>query len=77
MKAIQITFDERLLARLDATDEVKKRGRSAVMRHAVEEYLLRHRRMSVAERYRTAYSGEDGLGAEYEGWDEEGEWPAE
>jgi metal-responsive CopG/Arc/MetJ family transcriptional regulator len=75
MKPIQVMFDERLLARLDATSEVKKEGRSAVLRRAVEEYLNRRRRYSIAERYRQAYGDSNGLGAEYAGWEEEGEWP--
>ena len=49
MKAIQITFDERLLARLDATEEAQRDGRSAVMRRAVDEYLRRRRRYTIAE----------------------------
>ena len=55
MKAIQITLDERLLARLDADEEVKRAGRSAVIRHAVLDYLRRKRRSSVAEAYRRTY----------------------
>ena len=39
MKAIQITFDETLLEELDATEEVRQDGRSAVFRRAIKEYL--------------------------------------
>ena len=39
MKAIQVMLDERLLEKLDATDEVQHEGRSAVLRRAVEAYL--------------------------------------
>ena len=31
MKAIQVMFDETLLARLDASEEVRREGRSAVL----------------------------------------------
>jgi len=55
VKAIQITLDERLLARLDADKEVKRDGRSAVVRRAVFDYLRRKRRSAVAEAYRRAY----------------------
>jgi metal-responsive CopG/Arc/MetJ family transcriptional regulator len=75
MKPIQVMFDERLLARLDATSEVKKDGRSAVLRRAAEEYLHRRRRYSIAERYRQAYGDLDGLGDEFSGWEDQGEWP--
>lgn len=75
MKAIQITFDERLLAELDATEEVRRDGRSAVLRRAAAEYLRRRRRFTVAEAYRRAYGDEPGPGDEFEGWEDEGEWP--
>lgn len=75
MKAIQVMFDERLLARLDATDEVQKDGRSAVLRRAAADYLRRRRRFTIAESYRQAYGTEEGLGAEFLGWDEQAEWP--
>jgi metal-responsive CopG/Arc/MetJ family transcriptional regulator len=75
MKPIQIMFDEQLLARLDSTSEVKKKGRSAVLRRAVEEYLRRRRRYSISESYKKAYGDSSGLGEEYAGWEEQGEWP--
>lgn len=75
MKAIQIMFDERLLARLDATDEVKREGRSAVLRRAATEYLQRRRRFTIAESYRQAYGADRGLGDDFGGWDGQGEWP--
>jgi len=75
MKPIQVMFDEQLLARLDATSEVKKNGRSAVLRRAAEEYLRRRRRYSISERYKKAYGDSNGLGEEYAGWEEQGEWP--
>jgi metal-responsive CopG/Arc/MetJ family transcriptional regulator len=75
MKAIQVMFDEGLLARLDATDEVKKEGRSAILRQAAAEYLRRRRRFAISESYRQAYGAEAGLGAEYADWEEQGAWP--
>ncbi len=75
MKAIQVTFDERLLEELDATDEVRREGRSAVLRKAVAEYLKRRRRHAVSEGYRRAYGSDEGLGEEFESWEDQGEWP--
>ncbi len=75
MKAIQITFDEALLEELDATEEVRRDGRSAVLRRAAAEYLRRRRRDEIAERYARAYGDEPGLGDEFEGWEDQGEWP--
>lgn len=77
MKAIQITFDEKLLALLDSTDEVKKYGRSAVLRRATEEYLRRHRRQRITQQYQRAYARGKGLGREFEGWEDQGQWPEE
>ena len=75
MKAIQITVDARLLARLDADPEVKRSGRSALFRRAVEDYLRRRRRRDIADAYRAAYGSKIGLSREWEGWDKEGAWP--
>lgn len=77
MKAIQITIDEELLRRLDESAEVKREGRSAVLRRAAEEYLLRRQRAEVRERYRTAYGEGGGLGDEFADWEGQGIWPEE
>lgn len=77
MKSIQVTFDERLLKRLDRDEEVIRDGRSAVLRRAAGEYLKRKRRAALAEAYRRAYSKEGGLGEELAGWEDQGIWPTE
>ena len=66
-------FDERLLEKLDATKEVQKEGRSAVLRRAVEAYLRQHAHASIALQYRKAYRGGQGLGKEFAGWEEQGD----
>lgn len=73
MKAIQITFDERLLERLDSDEKVKKAGRSAVIRRAVADYLRKKRRTTIAEAYRRAY-GKRLAESDLSGWAEEGVW---
>jgi metal-responsive CopG/Arc/MetJ family transcriptional regulator len=75
MKPIQITLDDALLARLDADEEVKREGRSAVLRKAADEYLRRRRRRAIAEQYVKAYGLGEGLGHDFDGWESEGEWP--
>ena len=77
MRAIQITIDERLLSRLDADPDVKRVGRSAVLRRAIDLYLRARRKRLVGDAYRRAYQrGEpSGTGGELEGWTEEGAWP--
>jgi len=77
MKAIQVSFDEELLRELDSTEEVRRDGRSALMRLAVAEYLARRRQATIAQQYRKAYEGERGLGEEFDGWEDQGVWPPE
>jgi metal-responsive CopG/Arc/MetJ family transcriptional regulator len=43
MKAVQVLFDEPLLRQLDADEEVRELGRSAVLRRAAAEYLRKRR----------------------------------
>lgn len=75
MKAVQVTLDEELLAQLDADPEVKRDGRSAVVRRATAEYLRRKQRASIADAYRRGYR--KGAGRELEAWADEGVWPDE
>jgi metal-responsive CopG/Arc/MetJ family transcriptional regulator len=75
MKAIQITVDERLLARLDRDPEVKRRGRSAIFREAVDAYLRQRRKRAIADAYRRGYGGGNAHLEEFEGWEEEAVWP--
>lgn len=70
-------MDPDLLEELDATEEVQKDGRSAVLRRAVTLYLERIRRMEIRERYVRAYGDTSDLDEELEGWAEEGVWPEE
>jgi len=78
MKAIQVMFEEALLAELDRTAEVRERGRSAVLRQLVSDFLRRCRQQEIDTRYERAYAGvEAPLGAGFEGWEEEGVGPAE
>lgn len=75
MKAIQVTFDDQLLERLDRDEEVQRDGRSAVLRRAADLYLRQRRQRSIADAYRRAYAG--GRDEELSGWSDEGTWPAE
>lgn len=75
MKAIQVMFDESLLARLDASEEVRREGRSAVLRRAAEQFLHRVEQKSIDAQYRRAYEGVDVLGEEFSGWEQQGTWP--
>ena len=75
MKAVQITFVEALLERLDAHPAVRERGRSAVLREAAAAHLTRKDAEDIAHRYRAGYGDAAGLDAELEGWSGEGAWP--
>ena len=75
MKAIQVSIDEALLAQLDADAEVKKDGRSAVLRRAVKSYLEQRHAAEIRSQYQRAYGAKPGLGDEFSGWEEQGSWP--
>jgi antitoxin component of MazEF toxin-antitoxin module len=60
MKAVQITIDDRLLARLDADPEA---------------YLSRMRRRTITDAYHQAYGTPPASDDEFEGWEDEGVWP--
>ena len=50
MKPIQIMIDEELLNKLDADEEVRRLGRSAVFRKIAAEHLERRQRRYIAAR---------------------------
>jgi metal-responsive CopG/Arc/MetJ family transcriptional regulator len=77
MKPVQVMFEESLLARLDSDGDVKKVGRSAVLRRLVREYLRKKTESAIDAGYRKGYSDQSGLGPEFDGWEKEGVWPAE
>ena len=66
-------MDEDLLRRLDRDDEVRRAGRSAVLRRAAAEYLRRSSARRIAAAYRKAYGA--GTGTDFAGWEDEGSWP--
>ena len=77
MKAIQVTFDEALLARFDRHPAVRERGRSAVLREAAGDYLKRQEAEEITCRYRTGYRDTAFLDDALEGWAAEGAWPGD
>jgi len=75
MKAVQVTFDEALLERLDRHPAVQERGRSAVLREAAAEYLKRRDAEEIARRYRVGYQDSAVADDEFSGWADEAAWP--
>ena len=75
MKAIQVTFDEALLEKLDRHPSVRARGRSAVLRQAASEFLKRREAEEISLRYRQGYQDATTLDDELGGWADEATWP--
>ena len=64
-KPIQISLDAELLERIDNDPEAQERGRSALIRSAVEVYLRAKERKSIEKKIVEAYGGsKDDIAAE-------------
>ena len=74
MKAVQATFDEGLLDKLDRYCAARASGRSAAIREAVADYLRRKEAEETALRYQAGY-GANPPDAELSGWADKGVWP--
>ena len=73
MKAIKILLSEDFLAKLDSTAAVREKGRSAVLRQLVSDFLRQRQEGEIDALYQRAYKGIDApLGEEFEGWEDEG-----
>jgi metal-responsive CopG/Arc/MetJ family transcriptional regulator len=77
MKPVQILIDEDLLAVLDEDEEVRRRGRSKVLRGLVAAYLESRREARLDAQYRQGYGDDLRVSEELDGWAEEGSWPEE
>ena len=75
METIQVVLDRKLLK---ATDLAAKRGkvnRSALIRHALQEYLKHSRILKLEERDRRGYRARPQEKAEIKGWEDAAAWP--
>jgi metal-responsive CopG/Arc/MetJ family transcriptional regulator len=77
MKPVQILMDEDLLAGLDEDEEVRRGGRSKVLRGLVSAYLESRRDARLDAQYVQGYGNNLRVSEELDGWDEEGSWPEE
>jgi metal-responsive CopG/Arc/MetJ family transcriptional regulator len=75
MKPVQILIDEELLAGLDEDEEVRRSGRSKVLRGLVAAYLESRREARLDAQYRQGYCDDLRVSDELDGWTEEGSWP--
>lgn len=74
MKAIQVTFDEDLLERLDDLAEVRERGRSAVLREAAANYLAQKAAQEIDRHHAEGYGRFPQTDEELD-WGESRVWP--
>ena len=75
MKAIQITVDEKLLRGVDRDPEVKKHGRSALIRRLLQEHLRRRREKEIDDAYERGYSKHPPTQDELGPWPDVQAWP--
>ena len=69
-------MDEELPAGLDEDEEVRRSGRSKVLRSLVSAYLENRREARLDEQYRQGYGGTIRVSEELAGWEGKGS-PAE
>jgi len=77
MKPVQILIDDELPAGLDEDDEVRRSGRSKVLRRLISAYLESRRDARRDAQYRQGYGDGLRVSEELDGWGEEGSWPKE
>ena len=75
MKRVQILVDEELLAGLDEDEEVRRSGRSKVLRTLVASYLESRRDARLDAQYKQGYGNSLRVNEEADGWEHEGSWP--
>jgi metal-responsive CopG/Arc/MetJ family transcriptional regulator len=77
MEVVQIVLDKKLLHAADRAAKRTKRNRSALVRDALREHLLRLEVRASEERDRQGYSRLSQTDAETRGWESEAAWPEE
>ena len=77
METIQVVLDKKLLQAADRAARRTKRNRSAHVRDALREYLLRLEVRTLEEREREGHSRQQQTSDELRLWEAEAAWPAE
>jgi metal-responsive CopG/Arc/MetJ family transcriptional regulator len=77
MGIVQIVIDKRLLEATDRAAKRTNRNRSALVRDALKEHLLRLEARRREERDRVGYSRQRQMPDETLAWEKEAMWPAE
>jgi metal-responsive CopG/Arc/MetJ family transcriptional regulator len=77
IKIVQIVLDKKLLQAADQAAKRSKRNRSALVRDALREHLLRLELRASEERDRQGYSQHSPADAEAQAWESEAKWPTD
>jgi metal-responsive CopG/Arc/MetJ family transcriptional regulator len=77
METVQVVFDKQLLKATDQAARRTKQNRSALVREALREHLLRLEARAQEERDRAGYSRQPQTHDESRHWEAEAAWPAE
>jgi metal-responsive CopG/Arc/MetJ family transcriptional regulator len=75
MQIVQIVLDKKLLQAADQAAKRTKRNRSALVRDALREHLLRLELRASEEGDRQGYSRHPQADAEAQRWESEAPWP--
>jgi metal-responsive CopG/Arc/MetJ family transcriptional regulator len=75
MQIVQIVLDKKLLHAADQAAKRTKQNRSALVRDALREHLLRLEVRASEERDRQGYSRQPQADAEARAWESEATWP--
>jgi predicted transcriptional regulator len=71
VNAVKILLREDVLAELDGTADVREKGRSAVLRQLVSDFLRQRRETEIDAQYECAYKETASpLGEEFAGWED-------
>ena len=77
METVQIVLDKKLLQAADRAARRTKMNRSALVREALREHLLKLELRALEERDREGYLGQPQSLDELRLWEAEAVWPAE
>lgn len=77
LEIVQIVLDKKLLEATDRVARRMKQNRSALVREALKEHLLRLEVRSKEDRDRQGYAKRPQVRNESEIWEAEAAWPAE
>jgi metal-responsive CopG/Arc/MetJ family transcriptional regulator len=75
VETIQVVLDEKLLKAADLAAKRQKVNRSALIRHALQQYLKRLRELELEERDRRGYLAKPQREQDFRIWEDAAAWP--